>query len=344
MEQAATEIAKELDLELEVIVVEVPKGASPEGQARQVRYEAFSGVSGSLLTAHTQDDNVETVLFNLIRGTGPRGLAGIPYYRANNIYRPVLEIDRSETREIAALAGLPFVDDPMNEDPSLSRNIIRRRVIPLLSELNASLALSVTRMSAAIAKDNSFLDEQAAMTPLLRADGSIAVAIGDLCAVPEPVADRVLKMMLVHTVGGRGVTADRVNAMWRVARGEIDSWQIEAGAVARRRGALLALEAPVDGVGGKPVSLKPGTHPLGMLDFEVVQGAGRCRVLPLSRWSAVFPAGTELMAMPDGTVTADGELAWEPGVRRHPVAWYVPGADGYVSVSAKEGTGWTSNR
>jgi len=344
MEQAATEIAKRLDLTLDVICVEVPEGASPEGQARQARYEAFSEVSGHLLTAHTRDDNVETVLFNLIRGTGPRGLAGIPYYRPNNIHRPVLEIHRSETRELAALASLPFVDDPMNEDPSLSRNIIRRCVIPSLTELNAGFAASVARMSASVAEDNTFLDERAAMIPLLRLDGSHAVAIGDLFAAPAPVADRVLKTMLVQTVGGRALTAERVKALWRVARGEIDSWQIEAGAVARRNGALLVLESPVDRGVGEPVPLKPGTHHVGTRDFEVVGGAGRCRVLPLSRWSAVFPAGTELMAMPDGTVTVEGELAWEPGVRRYPVAWYVPGADGYVSVSAKEGTGWTSNR
>lgn len=343
MEKAAAEIAQTLGLGLEVVEVDVPEGASPEGQARRARYRAFADVEGRLLTAHTRDDVVETVLFNLIRGTGPRGMAGIPYFRAHNIYRPILEIDRSETREIAALAGLPFVDDPMNDDPRLSRNIIRRRVIPALAELNPGLSGSIARMSSAIGKDNDFFDRQAARVSLHHGDRSIAVAIGDLVTTPGPIADRVLKTMLTLTVGGRGLTAERVQAMWRVATGEVESWQIEAEVVARRDGAMLVLESPPDLLDNRPAPLTPGTHRLGLLEFEVLRGGGHCPVLPLSRWSAVFPVDTELVAMPDGTVTADGEPAWEPGGKRHPVAWYVPGSDGYLSVSVKEVTGWTSS-
>ena len=68
-----------------------------------------------ILTGHTLDDQAETVLLNMLRGTGPRGLTGIPLWRPPNISRPMLRITRSETRELALLAGLPFFDDPMNE-------------------------------------------------------------------------------------------------------------------------------------------------------------------------------------------------------------------------------------
>lgn len=344
MERAASAVAAALDLDLEIITVEVPKGPSPEGQARRARYGVFAEVEDNILTAHTRDDDVETVLFNLVRGTGPRGLAGIPYYRADNVYRPMLAVARSETREIASLAGLPFVDDPMNEEPGLARNIVRRRVIPMLSELNPRVSDSITRMSAAIAGDNEYLDEEAARVQILQGESSVAVAVGELVAVARPIADRVLKRMLAATVGGGGPTSERVQTLWAVARGEIASHQVGSGFVARREGALVVISPSLDGPVTQPVALTPGAHRVGDLEYDVVAGRGQCRVLPLSRWGAVFASGSELMASPDGTVFADGEPAWVPGEKRLPVAWYLPGADGYLSVFANEVTGWTSSR
>jgi hypothetical protein len=344
MEKAAVEIAQRLEIAVEVVVVEVPSGPSPEGQARRARYEAFDEVPGSLLTAHTRDDDVETVVFNMIRGTAASGLAGIPYHRAQNVYRPILDVTRSETREIAALAGLPSVDDPMNEDPGLSRNIMRHEVIPMFRALNPAIEESIARLSSAVGKDNAYLDELAARVPIRHGERSVAVAIGDLAALPGPVADRVLKTMLMRTVGGSGVTAERVQALRDVAAGEIRSREIEAGVVALSRGAMLVLCYVGEAADDEPVALSPGVHRLGNLEFEVISRDGRCPVLPLSRWSAVFASDADLVALPDGTVTASGEVAWEPGRRRHPVAWYVPGADGYLSVFANEVTGWTSSR
>ena len=163
MRKAAKEVAAVTGLELDVRTIEVPEGPSPEGQARLARYAELAiatSTDESLLTAHTRDDNVETVLFNLIRGTGPRGLAGIPYRRAPNVVRPILEVTRSETRELAYLSSLPYVDDPMNEDPSVSRTAIRTRVVPMLAELNPRLGDSVARLGAAIGSDNELLDRK----------------------------------------------------------------------------------------------------------------------------------------------------------------------------------------
>ncbi len=339
MESAASDVAQRIGIDLDVVVVAVQDGPSPEGQARRARYSAFAYKTSErerLLTGHTRDDSVETTLMNLVRGTGPRGLAGIPSYRSPNIHRPMLKITRNETREIATLALLGFVDDPMNDDPMLTRNIVRSQVIPLLSTLNPRLADSVKRLSAAVAADNAYLDRAAAQIPLQVGDRSAAVAIGDLLAAPGPVADRLLKMLLTQVVGRGGVTADTLERTWSVVLGSSVSQDISSGVVVGRRGAMLVAEAPKKWADVEDVSLTPGRHRSGRVEFDVLSHDGPCRVAPLSAWQAIFPADTKLAAGPDGVVTADGEPAWTPGEKRHPVAWYEPGSVGYLSIFAKE--------
>lgn len=342
MQTAAEGVAEALSLSLDVINVVLGEGPSPEGQARKARYEALAEVEGQVLTAHTLDDDVETVLFNLIRGTGPRGLAGIPYHRAANVYRPMLSISRSETREMATLAGLPFADDPMNESLALSRNIIRSRVIPMLLELNPRLSEAIVRMAGAVEADGAYLDSEVAKIRVLRGDDAHAVAVGDLLAAPRPVRDRALKTLLAGAAGPGGVTSERLDVLWSVATRQNKRQQIGDGLIADRRGPLLVVEVPARAP-PSVVELTPGYHRQGSLDFEVTVVEDVCKVAPLSRWAAVFPADASLIAGADGWVTADGERAWKPGEKRLPVAWYEPGSVGYLSVFASEVTGWTSS-
>lgn len=346
MRESATAVARSLDLELTVEEVSVSGGPSPEGQARRARYAAFAETTaggGTLTTAHTKDDDVETVLLNIIRGTGSQGLGGIPYYRPPNVFRPMLAITRSETRELATLAGLPFKDDPMNDDPSLTRNIVRSRVLPILTELNPQVTDSVSRMALAIGSDNAHLDKTAAQIPILQGDQNAGVAVGDLVSVPRPVGDRVLKVMLTHVIGGDMVTARRLQGLWSVVTGSAKAFELSAGVVARRRGPILAIESAVDRVDDQTVDLVPGHHRIARLEFDVVLSAEVCRVVPLSNWAALFPKETTIQVRPDGVITADGEVAWIPGERRFPVSWYEPGSIGYLSVFATEVTGWISS-
>lgn len=341
MQTAAESIAHALSLDLEVRDVVVRDGPSPEGQARRARYEALAGVDGQVLTAHTFDDNVETVLFNVIRGTGLKGLTGIPYRRSHNVSRPMLKVTRADSRELATLAGLPFVDDPMNNDLALGRNLLRARVIPMLTELNPRLPESIARLAAAATSDSEHLEREAAKIPVLSKEGSYAVVVGDLVASPKPMRDRALKRLLAQAIDSGGVTAERLEALWSVAEGETGRRQIEGGFVAFRSGPLLVIELPTVSF-DQPIALTPGHHRHGLVEFEVVASDGVCKVAPLSRWGALFPASAHLEVGPDGWVTADGEPAWKPGERRLPVAWYEPGSVGYLSVFANEVTGWTS--
>ena len=345
MRRAALAIAARLGIDLEVTEVGVPAGPSPEGQARSARYQALSGAirpGESLMTAHTADDNAETVLINLVRGTGTRGLAGIPPYRPIGIHRPMLGLRRSLAREIAFLAGLEFVDDPMNLDPALTRNYLRAEVMPGLGAINPDLVGAIGRMSAAARADADYLDGLAERHRLDFGGDVMRVVVGDLISAPPPVADRVLMRMLRHVAGGAGVSAGRVGKIREVLEGGVERTQVVGQISCWREGPFLVVGA-TPSIGLEAAALEVGETGHGGLVFEVLRREGICRVAPLSRWHAIFPPDTVLMVEADGVVQADGEPAWHPGEKRLPVAWYHPGSSGYLSVFAREESGWTSS-
>lgn len=235
LSDAARAIATALGITIDVRSVTVAEGPSPEDQARRVRYEALSDVSAPVLTGHTRDDSVETVLLHLIRGSGPTGLTGIPRFRSPNLHRPLLEVTRNETREIAALAGLPFVDDPMNLDASLTRNQVRLEILPLMRELNPRVDDAIARAAAIIERDTEYLDR---VTPVSSDDNAVPISV--IATLPRPLADRVLGSCLEGA--GVAVTADRIERMWSVVGADSDREDLAGGLAVLRRGALLVVE------------------------------------------------------------------------------------------------------
>jgi tRNA(Ile)-lysidine synthase len=234
MSAAAVAVAGALDMSLSTIRVDVERGPSLEEKARDARYEALHSLDATVLTGHTRDDAVETVLMNLIRGTGVRGLGGIPAHRPPNVYRPMLDLTRDETREIATLAQLPFVDDPMNHDLSLTRNRVRLEILPRLREINPQVIESLDRLSRVARAETELLDEMAA--PHL---GPV-IPISVLMTLPTPVAERVMHHAL--EAHGVGATADRIARMWQVATGKSDRQDLAEGRRVIRDGALLTIE------------------------------------------------------------------------------------------------------
>lgn len=230
---AAADIAAALEIRIATQHVDVGVDGSIEEEARNARYRVFDGWGRPLLTAHTLDDNAETILFNLVRGTGAEGLRGVPRHRPPTTWRPLLDITRSETREIATLAGLRFFDDPMNDDPTLTRHRIRHRVLPTLRELNPQVESALARAGSVLDHDSALLD---AMTP----DVDSAVAVAVVATLPRPLADRVLKRMLDSS--GIGATAARMERMRSVARGEAVSQELADGRSVVRKKAMLFIE------------------------------------------------------------------------------------------------------
>jgi tRNA(Ile)-lysidine synthase len=351
LEEAARAVGGVVTADLEVLEIEIPPGASIEGQARKGRYAALLGSlrpGENLLTAHTLDDQAETVLMNLLRGAGPTGLAGIPP-RSGSLARPMLGLSRSETRELAGLAGLPFYDDPSNLDRALRRNAVRLEVIPdLAARFNPRLVEALARSAALVHSDESFLQGEAALVPIVNTGSSSAVPLGSLLAVPRPVADRAIRACLSRLRPPHGGTADEMGEIWAVAGRARKTTTLAGRLEISHEGPLLVFrQADTAPPTSARVDLEVGANKVGPFQVVVERVDRTCRVAPTGLWSAVFPPDAILEARVEESgrlvVAANTETAWLPGERRLPVAWYEPGTDGYLSVFAREESGWTSS-
>ena len=137
-------------------------GESPELAARRLRYDFLRRVSkdGKIATAHTADDNLETVLLRLCRGTSLRGLGGIPVLR-DNIIRPLLFAEREDILRFLAEEGVDYCEDETNAEDFCPRNRVRHSVVPLLRQENPAVARSVLSLSRTLREEDGFLSRLA---------------------------------------------------------------------------------------------------------------------------------------------------------------------------------------
>lgn len=164
-------LCAELNVPFTVQSVTVKLGTGPaaglEEAAREARYQAFEALlepGDLLLMAHHGDDQAETVLFRMFRGSGVAGLAGMPQSRPlgdGRLARPLLGIERSELEKHARQAGISWIDDPSNTDPKFDRNFLRLNILPVLKkrwpELNKRL-----QYSAGACSESDFLNQRLA--------------------------------------------------------------------------------------------------------------------------------------------------------------------------------------
>lgn len=193
------------------------KHESIEETARRVRYEFFRrtlsglGENAVLATAHTANDNAETVLINAIRGTGLAGLCGIPPVRGLGefkVIRPLLGCTREDVEEFLAENGQGYVTDSTNLSEEYTRNKIRRRVLPELTEINPSVLEVFGRMCATLREDNEFLEKTAerALTENRTGRGWNA---SELSKLPAPIRSRAVRRIMME--GGIEPSALRIN-------------------------------------------------------------------------------------------------------------------------------------
>ena len=158
-----------------------------EAAAREARYTFLNSLSGKIATAHTADDNAETLLMHLIRGTGLKGLGGIAPVRGN-IIRPMLTVTRREVLQFLEEEGIPYVTDSSNETDAFLRNRLRHHVMPLLTAENPSLAENLSATALRLRQDEEALDAQAELTTNVTA----------LREMPDALQTRALQKLLLH--------------------------------------------------------------------------------------------------------------------------------------------------
>ena len=178
---------------------------SSEMAGRQVRYDFFEEIIekegyNKIATAHNANDQAETILFRLMRGTGLEGLGGIKVSRDDKIIRPILCLSRQEVEEYVELKGLKPRIDKTNFEKIYNRNKIRLDILPYMKEnFNEDIIQTLNRMSVLLQKDNQFLEKLAlnSYKKYCIEDVDYFIIKEEIFKEEEPVINRVLRRALV---------------------------------------------------------------------------------------------------------------------------------------------------
>ncbi len=218
------------------------QGLGVEEAGRLLRYafleQTAQEVGAALIaTAHNADDNAETLLLHLVRGSGLQGLTGIPP-RRGNIVRPLLTTTRADIDAYATHYALPYGDDETNFDNAFARNRLRHQVTPVLRSLNPRYTETVSGAIRLLRKDNEYLNAQAAQLLLLtRLEGDTLSCPTDILAGrPFPIAVRCAKMLLTRLTGQTNFRERHLQSLLDLAESPAPSAQISLpyGVTARR--------------------------------------------------------------------------------------------------------------
>lgn len=208
--------------------VEISHGPNLEARARWARKAVLP--EGSM-TGHTADDQAETVLLNLVRGTGLDGLVAM----RPGPTKPILALRRSEAEALCAEVGLTPVDDPSNRDPAFTRNRIRHEVLPLLDEIaTRDVAALTSRTASLLGDDAEFLSQLAEQI-----DPTDAKA---LALSPLPLSRRAVRKWLAHEVPPYPPNAAVVDRVLAVANGQAKAAEVGGGVTVLRTQGRLRIE------------------------------------------------------------------------------------------------------
>lgn len=266
------------------------EGLSLEEAARKLRYAFLEETAAregfdAILTAHHADDNAETVLLNLIRGTGSAGLAGIPAQRGS-LFRPFLQITRDTLAAYAAAHQVPHVEDETNaRADAADRNLLRLEVMPLLRQINPR---AVEHMSAAAGRLREMETGLEDLTVrYLRAascqPGRVTIPLGKLAEVPDFLRPKVLLGLFdLLGTGRRDIGAVHLEAIGRLwaSHGNDARISLPHGVTARLAASRLILETlPTPRTRAELVlecPLRWGGYTLTLLDHRSGEGLALC--------------------------------------------------------------------
>jgi tRNA(Ile)-lysidine synthase len=369
---AARALAAELGIPHRVLPCRA--AGTSEAALRIARYSALEAEAtpGEVLaTGHTGDDQAETVLGNLLRGSGAVGLAGIPA-RRGRWCRPLLGLSREEARAAADELHLPYADDPGNEDLSRRRNVLRHEVLPLLEQrLGPGVREALGRAAALLAADDGELEARAGAVPIRATSRGVLLPAAALVTLPPPVASRVVRRALRMVLDPYPGHRRDVEAVLSVAGNR--PWTalpLQGGNLAVRDGPWVVLRPAGGGASLEPVALPvPGRTHFGPWWLQAEAAGAASGPAPVGRRSALLDAtaaggGLTVRAavagdridrgaghkpvfealreagVPAGrrrgwpVVVSGGTIAWVPGARL--AAWAAPHGPEVVRLSCGE--------
>lgn len=282
-------------------------GQGAEAAAREARYSVFeSGMlkGDVLLMAHHLDDQVETFFLRLMRGAGLQGMSGMPLERplgAGTLLRPLLDAAQETLREYAADHGLPYINDPSNQDISLDRNFLRRQIMPLFAQRWDGYRQTVTRAGAHMASALETLENHLPVPVTVYSTlGDPGVSMQVLACGANDVAAIRLRSWLRSSglpMPNRAVLEEFLRQLNEA--GEGGSPRMDCGDYVMQRYADAVYLLP------EPPAVEPREEfALGVEDECVIEGVG---VLTL------VPAAAEGFALVDGEVL---RIAWRTGGER----------------------------
>ena len=234
---AVIEMCKDLLVPITVKVADIPAmakeaGIGEEEAGRKVRYATFEAKAKQLKTqfpdanvkiavAHNKDDQAETVLMRILRGTGVHGLAAMEYIREDGLIRPLLDVARSDIEEYCQQNGLEPRIDSTNQDLQIIRNRLRLRLIPVLErEFNPNLKEGLVRLAESAREDDSFIYSEARtfLPKMNLANDWDCMPRTQLVNMNPAVAKRVIKLMFERAGMKQDFTAVHINNLLEAAK------------------------------------------------------------------------------------------------------------------------------
>lgn len=272
---------------------DVPKIASQTGEsietaARRVRYNFFDALMKEngiavLATAHNADDNLETILFNMARGTGLSGLCGIPPCRpcANGIVvRPILNMEKREILNYCSNNQLSFVTDSTNTDTDYTRNKIRAQIIPVMREVNSAAVKNAARMSENLREDSLCIEKLSEGLAEKFGDG-YAIDCEKLCASQAAIANRAIIRLYCEVSGGRALERTHVSALRQLAENRVPHSAVSLpsdieGVIENKKLFFRKKAKAISVPESYEVELKEGSNFISQTNCEIFIGSSHC--------------------------------------------------------------------
>lgn len=214
-EQFVADLASRFGLKFFQAEAHAAPNGNLEQEARRERHEFFSSLGPTVALGHTRDDQAETVLFRLLRGSGLTGLAAIPPV-SGHLIRPLIDVTRAEVEAFLRSQNIPWREDASNLDPSFARNRIRHRLLPqLASEWNPKIQDALAHLADLAREEETYWQSEIAKFEMFFINGGVELRASVLAALPKAMARRLIRRAIELAKGNlRGIDFQHVEVVF----------------------------------------------------------------------------------------------------------------------------------